>query len=276
MTRLCFQRRNACLVAALVFGLSMVGGAARAQAPVFNELSREAAIQEVERSIRIVETQIDETSQSVTKLANRTETHRRTLDEMINQLATLQPPEKDEPEVPKKPGLMQVEGRVPMTHLVENKKNILLILEGGRATNVDFDPINAASQSLRATILSEARAGTKTRWEGVQTVTGGHWDFKYESRVEGDYLITRSHALVRKAGHDGETSEQFDGDSEVRRLLTAADAHGTTVQLAVYSDSFDLFRKIRSMAMKRGFEIGFEPVAPGEPIYIGAGGVSVQ
>lgn len=270
-----FYRRIVCVVA-VVPAWTTFANRLPAQAPVFNELSREAAIQEVERSIRIVESQIDDTSQSVAKLADRTGEHQRTLNDLIDQLATLQPPEKDEPEVPKKPGLMQVEGRVPMTHLVENKKNILLILEAGRATQVDFVPINVASRTLRGTIITEARAGTKKRWEGVQTVADGHWDFKYESWVEGDYLISRSLALVRKPGHDGETGEQFDGDSEIRRLLTNADAQGTTVQLAVYSDSFDLFRKIRSMAMKRGFEIGFEPVAPGEPIYIGAGGVSVQ
>lgn len=222
--------------------------------------------QEVERTIRIVESRIEETNQAVGNLANRLVEDQKSLAKLVQQLKALQAIPRDAPAQPKATGTRAVEGRVPRMRPAEQDESIVFILENGRVT-----PVNLQIAMESAFQRANLRGGAT---KGVSSSPVGHFDVQYE--ITPTFL---SFELVRKTGseHLGDSLAKFKSPgSESRRLIENTDSKTHYIQFAVYPDSFELFREVRSVAVQHGFEMGFVPMSPGQLISVGGGRGSVN
>lgn len=255
------RRVGAAVTVILVFTAAGPLREAVGQSPGVVPIVFSATNQEVERTIRIVESGIEETSRAVGNLADRFADDQKALAKIVEQLKALQAVPRDAPPQPQATGVQSVKGRVPRTRPADKTESIVFVLENGRVTPVN---LGAAMTSLAESVNS-GRAALK----GVHSSPVGHFDVKYE--IGAGVL---SLELVRKPGseHYGEALAKFNSPgSESRRLIETTDSSTHFIQFGVYPDSFELFRHVRSFAVQHEFEMGFLPVAPGELISLGGG-----
>ncbi|MEB3148717.1 MAG: hypothetical protein VKL60_06800 [Sphaerospermopsis sp.] len=79
-----------------------------------------------------------------------------------------------------------------------------------------------------------------------------------------------------KSSNDGESGIELNrSNSEYRNILSKLETDQDYVAFLVRPDSFATFRQAREIAWKAGFDVGWEPQTPENPIVFGSGGRTV-
>jgi hypothetical protein len=89
-------------------------------------------------------------------------------------------------------------------------------------------------------------------------------------------------SLLRLPGRSGETVATIQQESsQLQRKIAQhkGDTKTLFIQFTVYPDSYDVFRRAREIAWAAGFDVGWDPHTPGDPLKVrfgsGPGGVGV-
>ncbi|MFM6041337.1 MAG: hypothetical protein ACKPCC_01790, partial [Dolichospermum sp.] len=79
-----------------------------------------------------------------------------------------------------------------------------------------------------------------------------------------------------KSSNNGESGIELNrSNSEYRNILSKLETDQDYVAFLVRPDSFATFRQAREIAWKAGFDVGWEPQTPENPIVFGSGGRTV-
>lgn len=93
--------------------------------------------------------------------------------------------------------------------------------------------------------------------------------------VSGGYLVWRViDTFVPVPGSLGETESELRQDgSTFRRELEKLDPKKHHIYFIAHTDSFEVFRAARRVALEQGFRVGWNPIGADEPIKFGSGGI---
>jgi hypothetical protein len=82
---------------------------------------------------------------------------------------------------------------------------------------------------------------------------------------------------VLKPSKSGEALEAaLEPTSALMKQLDKLDPSKNTLQFYVYPESYEIFKKLRSMAYTKGYDVSWSPYATGETVFLGAGRAPVQ
>jgi hypothetical protein len=263
-------------VGAAALALLLAASTAEAQTAQGDASSVDGAIQ-----VTVLEQELKQASEEIKTLEKRAPALADEADKLIQQLNELPPKVVKPPDPPDPNKPLQVEFRPPFLRESKKPKGLVLMLESGRITVVQMKPLNDVINARWPQVESDALSG-KTSWDETWPVAGSPFDIQFKAsatRIAGGVTLQYLRQLKRKPGdeHAGEpTSALQDASSKASEALRGAGPATHALQIAVYPDSFDAYRVIRSFAWKLGYEIGWVPVATGEMVGVGSGGIGVQ
>jgi hypothetical protein len=91
-------------------------------------------------------------------------------------------------------------------------------------------------------------------------------------KVNGSYLLAAIVAVDPLPGVHGESSQEIrNPESKFQKVLASVDPKERYPVFLIRDDSFAVFRVARSLAAQKYFHIGWDLLAPGEPLKFGAG-----
>jgi len=160
----------------------------------------------------------------------------------------------------------------------ENSHRILALCQGGKVRIMD---VATALETLLGSTqqLNYADVPGFVDEANRKNVSDGNFNYKLVFREEpyGEDNRRRVVSLRVEARPetDGETtSELEDGPSAYERSLAGLDEERNWLAFGVDTDSLEVFRKARSIALERGFSTGWDPVSiefPYEEVILGGG-----
>jgi len=170
-------------------------------------------------------------------------------------------------------GPRKVKFRPPLAHIVNKPKSLILVCEEGRITPVDIT-LDLAEFENADEFGAAARTVVETGAEQEVRMVGrlGAFDVRVRLKKMQDVAQQAGHWLVRKDGHLGESVEAINAaESKIGNRLRTADPETTRIAFAVYPDSFEAFRQLRTLVWERGFDVNWIPMESGTPIRLGGG-----
>jgi len=155
---------------------------------------------------------------------------------------------------------------------------ILVLCLGGKVRVLEID--KALEQLIGNTEqLSYSEVPGFVEKANRKNVTDGSFQYGlvYRDEAYGEDNRKRvvSVRVEARAGTDGDGANELgDGWSEYERVLSGLDEEQNWLAFGVDTDSLEVFRKARSIALERGFSTGWDPVSiefPYEEVILGGG-----
>src|ERR1041384_4348254 len=154
-----------------------------------------------------------------------------------------------------------------------NKQAIFFECRSNEVFYVDKEGLDSQVAKLLSTV-GQARGGDLQQF--LKVVQGQEVGNAYY-KVIPSYLLTAIVALEPRPDVHGDVPDQVKSpNSKYQTALAQLDNKTQYVAFLVRDDSFSVFRSARKVADNLGFDIGWELLAPDEPIKFGAGGTSIQ
>ena len=154
-----------------------------------------------------------------------------------------------------------------------NKQAVFFECRGNEVFYVDKEGLDNQVAKLLSTV-GPARGGDLQQF--LKVVQGQEVGNEYY-KVMPSYLLTAIVALEPRPDVHGDVPDQVKSpNSKYQTALAQLDNKTQYVAFLVRDDSFSVFRSARKVADNLGFDIGWELLAPDEPIKFGAGGTSIQ
>jgi hypothetical protein len=238
-----------------------------AQGPEQPSPAHPAANQGVEQLIRQVETGIQQSDAALGYLGQRIPELRERVERLTDAVQSIQAPDAKEPDADEAPP-RKVQYRPPMERMVQ-KDPINFHCEERRISVLDFKAVDKFVEGLKGRgkiQVNEELPGSDFRLEG-------YVQLKADGKV-GDMEL----AVMRRPDCPGETYEQIQRPgSRFQKAITSGvkpDSH--VVKFSVWPDSYETFRKARALAWKAGYDVGWNPMEPGEKTKLVRGAVAGQ
>jgi len=169
------------------------------------------------------------------------------IQQLLDQLREIPPPQPPEQKEPPKDEPKKVKYRPPREKIVD-KKALNFIVENGRVSFIDYDAVKKKMKDI-----------PKTRKNVAFDLDDS--DFRIEGTQSSDKLEL---TVIRKENHPGETWEEIQkADSRFQSLVAARDKKKAFVKFHVWPDSFDTYRKARGFTWKLGYGVGWSPMKAG-------------
>lgn len=192
------------------------------------------------------------------------------IEQLTERVGSLQMRQSDETAVETTSGKPHLVGfRPPITHTVKGDLPVLIVCQNRSVKIADFDE-NARAFKEIATDRSKLESFVKAKGG---TLPAGDFDIQMTVLVIGSQVLVQQQLLERE-GVKGETMEAAQQpSSRFRERLGKIQPGKAILQIAVYPDSFDLFRAVRSLAWEQNHNsIKWVPMEHGEKINIGSAG----
>lgn len=221
------------------------------------------------RRLDLIEAQIRAVDDQIQILARRLPELQRTVDELIEELASAEAPiaePKPKEETQSQP--KQVAFRPPLVQL-SAKRGIFFVCEDRRLSFCDIPTAARLIAQRRRSGLPRPKPGGTSKL--MVTVPNGDYDVVAEIFTRGKTVYLQQR-MVRKRGRRGQTiDEVLRPGSLCRRTIQRADPKTMRIDFTVFPDSFELFRAVRQLAWDAGFDVGWDPWTTGKPLRFGAG-----
>src|SRR5436309_8073400 len=154
-----------------------------------------------------------------------------------------------------------------------NKQPVFFECRGNEVFYLDKDGLDGQVAKLLSTLSPNVRGGDIRQF--MKAIQGQEVGNEYY-KVNPNYLLAALMALDPRPGAKGETPDDLpQPNGKFQAILRQLDAKSQYVAFLVRDDSFDVFRRGRSVAFKSGFETGWELLGADEPIKFGQGGAQV-
>ena len=249
----------ACVAAGLI--LAGASQSAQAEKPEDQTSIGAQTQRDVADLLRLLETGIRQNDAAIKKLEGRLPKVRKQVEELTEIVQSIQPPESNKPpradEVER-----EVKYRPPMERLVD-KKCIDFICEEGRVSFIDFQAVNECARGL----TGQGRINVDHELPNS--------DFKIVGYVEkkGKRIEDAKLTVVRLSGRQGEPWEEIQrGNSRFQAVISSRrKPKDYYVDFSVWPDSHEIFRQVRSMAWRAGFDVQWTPMKSGERMELSPG-----
>jgi hypothetical protein len=221
---------------------------------------------QVERLLRSAEEGLRQCDAALGSLRERAQALRGRVAELARKLEsidTAEPRDESDEPAPKGGGPREVKYRPPMREYVD-KPSISFLCEEGRVSVLDFDVVKRYVQGLRG----EGRINVDGELPGSDFRVKGYV-LKQAGKVRDAELT-----VSRKPGHRGESAAEIQRPGSAFRRAISSPAkrpEDYVVSFSVWPDSYEVFRRARSLAWDAGFDVGWHPRGSGERIQLGYG-----
>lgn len=151
-------------------------------------------------------------------------------------------------------------------------KTVLIWCESNQVSVVNQDALLEAADRGFAELEPQLRSNADVPPTGRWVATRGDFDCAYE------VLEDRSGAAVwmeRKAGAGEDTAQALRDGSDYRQAISGGIPSGTLLIFAVHSDSFDLFRRLRTDAIESDYQVFWLPCSHDAHLFPGSGDLAV-
>jgi hypothetical protein len=224
------------------------------------------ASQEADEWLRWLEEGIRLQRAALEKLQSRIPKLRERVEALTRDVEAIELPargEEEEKSPPKGNGGKEVKFRPPKREYVD-KPSIKFLCQEGKVSPLDFEAIGDYARNVQG--------------EGQIPVDHDlpESDFRIEGHVlkrDGKLLDVKL-TVIRKPGRLGESWEEIQRPgSAFQRAISSEKAKPKdyVVSFSVWPDSYETFRRARSLAWEAGFEVGWYPKEPGEQVTLGYG-----
>lgn len=260
---------TACAASLVIVAMFASGGWAQAVQTGLEEL--------LERRAAALRQQVAAVDRSLTAVSTRVPPLERELDRLAREIESvdLAEPEPEKPPEPQAtPAPRKVRFRPPLLRTVQLDTPLALVCKNGRVAILDMEAEGAAFEAMTK---DQARIDAFLR-AGGDTFPAGDFDVRITVIVLGQSVII-SEQLVWKTDKPGEPGDEaVRPGSRLTSRLRSLDAAKSAIQFAVYPDSFEEFRAVRSLLWERGFAVNWFPIEHGKdvPLGSGGGGINVQ
>lgn len=223
----------------------------------------------------ILASRVAEIRQALVLLSRRVEerdTRKAAIEEEIQRLTdllnTMTKEEAPEPEDTPS-DVREVAFRPPLLKKVEKDTPIALICANQRVRIVDLDEFSDAVDARLKTLTS------------VLAIDGsmfpaGDYNMRIDLKITGNFA-TISQTLIERPDRPGETLDEVKRTgSAVRKRIARIPKDSAVVQFAVYPDSYEVLREVRSIVWDSDQAVNWIPLKHGEPVPFGSGGPSAQ
>jgi len=254
---------------------------ARSQEPQSRATSDAQTNRDLQRQLQLLEDAIRESSAALEALDSRIVDVRDRVEKLTQKVESIEVPDpeaKPEEDPSQVEADRQVEFRPPMEQLTAENQ-LLFVCEEGRFSFIDFDPIN---ERLKEIVVAREEKQVTRKEPFAFDVPNS--DFRIEGYVQGSLLtggFELDAAVVRKAGHPGETWEQIQRpQSRFHAILSSHDPEGGYyLSFAVFPDSYEEFLKARAFAWEerwgknrnKGYDVGWDAQDTGQRVKLGRG-----
>jgi hypothetical protein len=216
---------------------------------------------DVEQTLNVLQIALRQGDERLQELARRLPEARQAVAQLVADLESVQVQSAGgSAPAPARP-VPEIHYRPPFERLTE-KKALTFICQDEKISFFDFAALN---KEMNATAAHQRRpAGFDL--PGT--------DFHIQANSDGT-----SWTATRRPGRWGETWEQAQlANSAFRQVLASASPAEFCVVFVVWHDSFATYRSARTVAWDGGFEVGWEPMDPGEKLILilRAGGINLR
>lgn len=195
------------------------------------------------------------------------------LQELTRLISSLQSASAKPPAPRENAGAKVIEFRPPLAYVSTRPNVIAFVCENNAVTAVDLKEV---TKGILQNSGARLAAREKAKESGVPqelllSTPNGAFDAK-SVISNGQQGLSEQLSLARKSGFPGETvARSSDPNSEFAKVIGRYRSENTLVQFAVYPDSYECFRELRSRLWKIGFEIYWHPVESGGAPPLGSG-----
>ena len=260
------------IIAGAVFVLSV------SQVASAGELAKEASAntardRKAEEAVQFLQTDMERSDHALRDLEGRMPTLRESLRQLLKQTRAIRPPDRAKkpsarPEPPR-----QVEYRPPMEQRTTQKAIIFACKERGIGF-IDLKVVNRRLREIRAS--RNPKTAKRERFKFDLPGSGFQCEGFIEGRL-GAPAFKEEATIDSKPGCFGENGMEIQRPGSCfRRALQSHRPGRFYVSFGVWPDSYEVFRKARSLAWEAGYDVGWVPLATGEPIELGSGPGVIQ
>jgi hypothetical protein len=149
---------------------------------------------------------------------------------------------------------------------------------GGKMVNVDASKIEAQlRQGLGEFTFSNAsdwaRGYSSHSFETDKLKVTAHAEPEYSNNgFQQGVRLSRETSIQLKPNQGDDEASVLNPGSEFQKLLAAKDKKSDFFFFVVDPESMVLYRSARDQAVKAGFDVGWNPIAPGAPVVFGNNG----
>lgn len=247
----------------------LIGLVATVLWPADSPGQRESVEEMLQRRTMALRAQIASLDTQIADLSRRVPTIEQEIKRLTEQAKEIKVPvPEEEIDEPPKREPRKVGFRPPFQREVEKKTPIVLICQNNRVGILDFD---AYDKNLDALLDDESRLQLLRQTKSA-TVDAG--DYQIRLDLIANFV---SQTVVAIPGNDGDNeSAALRNNSRLMQRVAELNPSSDLIQIAVYPDSFDVFRAIRQELWKREFGIQWIPMPHGEELGIGSGPITQQ
>lgn len=233
----------------------------------------------LKQRIALLESEISHVDASIEQLKGRLAPLKQDVEQLLEQVDSLQPPKKEEQKPPDS-ATQEVRYRPPFERQ-DTRTPIGFVVEEDRVSFLDYREVSAIYQKFRTKIIETLKTSPTVQTVSMDPETLGS-DFLLEGKARifrkgGDVSALIELPVSRRPGVMGEPlDEALQPDSQYRRALAALDPKQFILQFLVYPDSYGPYRKLRQLAWESKFDLSWEPQSTGQQIKLGAGSGTVD
>ena len=208
---------------------------------------------------------IRESNQALESQKTRLAALRQQFEQLRKSLPPSKPAEEQTPPAPdktKKPA-KQIVYRPPLEQLTKQSP-LNFLCEDGRVSYLDLEALGRQCDSALASQPPARGQPQPFRFDLPDS------DFRIEGASEQtDKGPVLRLTVIRKPSHPGETWEEIQKPaSRFRRQLAGHDPKKCFVDFSVWPDSYEIFRRARSLAWKEGYDAGWSVQRTGQPLLL--------
>jgi hypothetical protein len=253
---------------------SMVLLLACAVSPIRAQGGRESLKEMLRHRTAALRQQLTSIQRRIDHIRTRTPLIEREVDRLLAEVEAIELPEPqpiEQPDDSDQP-TRKVRFRPPILRKADLETPIAIVCKNERVAILDFE---ACRNAFKALIEDEDDLLACLK-EGGKRLPAGDFDIKVTIGLRGGSVFV-SREVAERSGQTGEpVRSALRESSRLRQRLSKIEADESAIQFAVYPDSFDEFREVRTMLWKSGFAVNWIPMKHGEEFGIGGGGGGVN
>lgn len=224
------------------------------------------------RQLKLLTAEIRHADAELRQLKQEVADVRQEIDEQIRQLEALTSDPQEQPSPVAKPAPREIKFRLPLAHVSTREETLFFVCEANRVTWIDQRALSAASDIDLLRQAAERVEQTGETETGLWSATRGAFDYRWEVKLQDEQVVAGVW-ISRRAGHKGETADEAAAaTSEYARTLARYDPQTTRVVFAVRSDSFDVYRTLRSQLFELDFGVSWKPMTLDQRFSVGGSG----